>query len=229
LQKSVDELRRRLEVLANSIPDEAAQARTELDDVTAQLNRLIDAVASGALDGSTIRSRVETLEARKASLNAKIAQLRSVQAAPLELPGHDWVSAELKQLAALLGQEMASLAPSLRPMLAQLVADEVRPPGRILGHSRLRVTLDSWAALKQILGSKLPAAVISTFTAGDGGTSEDFVFEFSRSTRAQKWGPIILRWRKQEMQWSEICKRTGLTLGTAYYFFKVWKNATAAM
>jgi DNA invertase Pin-like site-specific DNA recombinase len=227
LRKVVDEMRRQLEHVAGSMPDDAARAVAELDDVNAQLERLITQVATGTLSGSTVQSRVQTLEGQKAALQAKVAQLQSLQAAPLEFPSDDWIRAELKQMVSLLHEEMAIFAPVLRPLLGRVMAEQVLPPGRILGHSRLRVTLDGWAALKQILDAKSPVKLLPTFMVGDGGQSEEFVFEFRRSTRAQKWGPIIMKWRGQNLRWSEICTRSRLPFGTAYFFLKTWKEATA--
>src|SRR5205814_492756 len=129
---------------------------------------------------------------------------------------------QLKDLSGLLKQEMASVAPILRPMLKTIVGEQIKPPGTTLGFPRIRFTIDGFAALRHVLEKKLPAAVLEGLKADEGGASPELTADLGRTSCTEQWAPIIAQWRKEDLTWSEISRRTGLKLATAHLAHKRW-------
>ena len=227
LQSTVDATRRRLEQLAQSMPNDLAQAKGQLNDACNQSNRLVDTLASG-VDSPTIRARLSQLEAQKSTLESRVIQLEQVRTAQMEMPEDQWIRDELNGMTDLLKQEMSTVAPSLRPLLGKIVAESVLPPGKKRGYVRLRVTIAGWAVMSQLLGERLPASMLANLKPADDARSQEFVLDLGAPTRMDQWGPQIVQWRQQKVKWKEICRRTGLKLANAFIAYKRCKGADQA-
>jgi hypothetical protein len=227
LQQVADELRRALQQHASSMPDAVARVELELGDVCSQLARLIDAVAEGKLEGPTVREKVATLEQRKVALQAELAQSRKTHAAPMQMPDDAWIAAELKDLAGLLQQEMATVAPILRPMVGKVVGEQIKPKGTSMGYPRIRFTLDGFEMLRQVLVKKLPASVLEGMGETICGFSPEFTADLGRGMATEKWAPRMEQWRQDGLTWDEIGKRTGLKPSTAHLAHKRWRERNA--
>lgn len=228
LAAAVDAMRRQLEQVASCVPQDLVKSQSQFQEVSAQLDRLVDAIADGGLEGPTVRKKVASLEGRKAELEARVRHLRQVHSSPMQMPDEQWIRGQLEHLAEMLKQEMASAAPHLRPMLASIVAEQVRPGTRTVGHARLRFTFDGWPMLAQILGAKLPALALSGLTPGESGTTAEFTVDLGRPSPIDHWAPKIAQWRAEKVTWQEIGHRTGIQPTTAHLLHKRWKEATAS-
>ena len=119
------------------------------------------------------------------------------------------------------------MAPVLRAMLGTVRAEEVRIPGKKRGYARLRFKIDAGAALREVLGGKLPAPVLAAIRDVGAGT-EELVLDLGAPTRLDELGPRIVAMRRDGVKWDEIVRRTGLSLGNAYTVFKRCKDAGEA-
>ena len=180
------------------------KSQSQFQEVSVRLDRLLDAIANGGLEGPTVRTKVTSLEGRKAELEARVLHLRKVYSSPMQMPDEQWIRGQLEHLAELLRDEMTSAAAHLRPMLASVVADPVRPGARTVGYARVRFTIDGWPVLAQILGTKLPAAVLSGLTPGEGRTTAEFTVDLGRASPIDHWAPMIAQWREEKVSWQEI-------------------------
>ena len=223
LKGAADAARERLTELAALMPSELAEAEAELQRVSEKLNRLVDAVAEGHVEGPTVRGKMATLETRKAELQAIIGELRRTQSAPMAMPDDAWIARQLHNLAGLLQQELSTVARELRPLVATAVAEQIKPAGFKLGYPQLRFTIDGWAALVKVLGTRLSAAVLTKLeNANPPGTGE-FTVPLGRQTCSDQWGPIIAGWRQQgDVTWEEIGRRTGLKPQTAWWALQAY-------
>jgi hypothetical protein len=224
LQEAIDETRRRLDQWAQEMPTELTQTQDQLREVGNKLDRLVETLESGG-DSPTIRARLTVLEAQKASLQAKAAQLERVRSAQLKMPDDQWIQEQLNGLTDLLKQEMSVAARYLRPLLSRVVFEPVVAPGKTRGYGRLRVTIDGRAALSQTLAAKLPEAILAQLKPADSSYGEEFVLDLGAPTRMDHWAPAIFQWRQQKVIWTEICQRTGLNLANAYKAYKRYKES----
>jgi DNA invertase Pin-like site-specific DNA recombinase len=220
--------RERLAAFARSVPAELAASESELTAVNQQLERLVDAVASGTLDGPTVRGKLQSLEGRKATLTQRLAELRQSRDAQQRMPDDAWIADQLKQLTGLLAEQMPVAAPHLRPMLAECVAEQALDPGCKRGHCRLRFAIDRWELLSQALDGRVPAAAL----AGDGDASAvatgskpgEFIVDFRRGSCAERWGERIAAWRAAGVEWDEIGRRSSLKPRTAAWALRQWRQ-----
>jgi hypothetical protein len=226
LQLAMKAMREELERASRAIPAELQHVESELHTVTVGLNRLIESVSTGEVRGQTVSQRIDAMEATKADLQARIAQLQCTRPSRMQMPSDAWVAEQLKSLTAILKQEMATVARHLRPLLTHVMAEQVKIGKQKSGRARLRFTIDGWAVLAQILGDRLPEGVLAQLQPGESKTSQEFHIELGKETAIHKWAPQIVGWREQKVPvtWSEIAKRTGLTSSTAYHVYKYWKD-----
>ncbi|MDB5358382.1 MAG: recombinase family protein [Phycisphaerales bacterium] len=219
--------RRHLEELARAVPEELTKSESEFREVCQQLERLVDAVVDGNLDGSTVAAKLAALEARKSTLSDRLTELRQSQASPLQMPDDAWIKNQLEKLAGLLKQEMASAAQHLRPFLSKVVVEQIKRDGQKHGHVRLRFTIDGCVAVSTMLAGKLPAKVLSRLPTGDTNTAGEFTTDFGRGTCIEQWGPLIAQWRAEGASWAEVGRRTGLNPSTAFLALKRWNECSA--
>lgn len=218
IAEAVAEMRRLIEEMARSVPDDLTAAEAQLAQTEKELGNLVDLLAKG-LDSESVRQRLTRLECASAALAKKVTELAEVRSAPLRMPPEDWIREQLAELADLMREELPKAAPVLRGMLGKVIAEEVKIPGKKRGYSRLRFRMDGWAAVCAVLGDQLPRGVMAALkpTPSEGG---EFVIDFGVPSRLDELGPKIVALRRQGVKWTQIVEETGLSLGNAYTAFK---------
>lgn len=216
MQAVAEATRRELERMAKAMPDERTRLRDRLADLGQRIDNLTHAIEMGGAS-ATLNQRLAKLEGEKASVEAALAQLDQVETAAVQIPSDQWIGQQLSALASLLETELHSLARHIRPMLGRVVAEPVIAPGKKRGYARLRFTLRGWATLSHLLADKLPPVVASSL-AGPSLPDESppFVIELGAPTQIDRWAKQVVEWRRQNVTWPEIVRRTGLSLGSAW-------------
>lgn len=182
------------------------------------------AAVAGGLTSAAAVSGLQTAEAEKAAIDARLAAHADVDPAAVALPDEGWVAARLVEWAK--GAAGADGPQSLLQLaLASAVAEPAVATGKARGFVRLRFRVRAWAALAAAAGTALPAAVrgLVPEAADDGGP--EFTIDLSGPTAMDRWAPQIAAWRADGVTWAEIVRRTGMDLNRVY---RAWKRFTDA-
>lgn len=141
--------------LSRTAPDELASLQTELGNVEGEIGNLVGALAKG-LHSDAVSQRLVAMEQQKGELSRRITERKEVAAVPQQLPPEAWIALQLKGLAALLKEDMARVAPMLRSMIGEVVAEAVIPAGKKRGYTRIRFSLDGWATVRHVWAANWP-------------------------------------------------------------------------
>jgi site-specific DNA recombinase len=204
----------------SEIPNVLQQAQSQLRDVERRIAHIADALAQG-IRGESVQEKLKSLEAEKSRLLERIAEIQQLPATQNPMPSDEWVTEQLRNLSELIvGHEPGAIC-MCRAILGDIIAEEVKLPGKKRGYIRVRIQPQSREILKAVVRNAISASAFALLvTEIPTGNGEQILLDFGRPTRMDKWAPQIAQWRQLNMPWHEIARRTGLKIANAYIAWK---------
>jgi DNA invertase Pin-like site-specific DNA recombinase len=211
----------------NQVPQTIEADERQLTDLIKQANNLIDGLAKSGQESALVLQRVADLEQSAEKLRTKIAEDKESLGVSAELPDPTWVKQQLRNMVSILEEEQGEAAALLRQLLGKVSADQVLPPGKTRGYTRIFFELNRLEALLAVVPSETRQRVLGTVTP-NGVESEmqsRFCIDLGEPSDMDKWAPLIAQWRIEKVTWKEIQARTGLGSGPAYVAWKRFVEA----
>jgi site-specific DNA recombinase len=204
----------------SEIPDVLKQTQNQLRDVEQRIGQVLDALEQG-IKGESVQERLNTLESEKARLSQRLAEIQQLPASQNPMPNDEWVAEQLRALSALLRDHHSGAISICRAILGDIVAEEIKSPGKRRGYIRLRIQLQTQEMVNAVMQKALPAGALAMLDKEiPTGKCEEILLDLGKPTRMDEWAPQIVEWRNQKMPWHEIARRTGLQIQNAYTAWK---------
>jgi site-specific DNA recombinase len=206
-----------IEEASRGVPAELAILRRQRTEMTAQTDRIVEAIADG-LDGSpAITQKLRRLEAATEELDQRITEYESLSNSPVILPNGEWIEQQLVDFLNLIRENRQGAALLLRELLGPVTAHHIVLPGKIRGYAQLRFTVRITAELKLALGGTLPARVLGMIDVANGSDTDaqEFCLDLGVPSRIDRAGPIVVDLRGKGMSWSQISKAVNLSESNA--------------
>lgn len=218
-------LRAHLEEQVAAKPTETENHKRRLAELRKQIGNFNHAIANGGAASTSIVSSLLSAERDAAELEAKLAAVAEIAANALAMPDEQWVKDQLQQWSCRLANiEIAAI--TIREALASLTAEAVVPPGKKRGYVKLKLRVNAWGMLMAAIGPKLAAplrALLPDPTEGEASPTIELIL--GGPTAIDKWMPDIVRWRKENVTWEEISRRTSLRVSNAFIGWKRYGDA----
>ncbi len=116
---------------AKQVPATVETDEPQLGKVQKQLERLVDALASGSQQSQAIMTRVKQMELESETLQKSIADARKLLTQSIDLPDEAWLRSQMQDLAEVLRGEPGRAAFLLRAIIGKVTINAVIGP-----HSR---------------------------------------------------------------------------------------------
>lgn len=230
LDSALAAMRQQIEEVTQRVPKEVASNERKLGELESQIANLVEALADGRIQSQAVHERLDNAEHEAQQLRDKIDAARNLLAAPVAMPDDAWIRQQLDDLASVIrdGGYEASLL--LRKIVVRIEADQVIPPGKTRGYSRLRFRVHGWEVLKAILSSVDGSNALDTLLANFAGdeSTDEFVIDLGGPTLMDEWAPKIAEMRARGIKWTKIVEITGMDLNRAYRAWKRFVDAQQA-
>jgi hypothetical protein len=195
-----------------------------LRDVKQQIAHLVDALTKG-IKSESVQKKLKSLEEEEAHLSQRVEELELLPRSENPIPSDEWMAEQMRALSTLLMDHQSGAISICREILGDIIAEEIKSPGKRRGYIRLRIQLQTRQIMNAVMQKAIPAsalAMLDTEIPTDKG--EEILLDLGRPTRMDEWAPQIVEWRKQQMPWHEIARRTGLQIQNAYTAWKRYVN-----
>jgi hypothetical protein len=210
---------------AAELPEALRHDEVRLTNLERRIDNLVVNLADGGVESLALRRQLTLFERETEEIRARLEAGHQARASLIAMPDDQWIEAELGNLPALLQKESHGMATLLRRLLGRVTAECVVAPGKQRGFIRLRFRVSAVVVLKEVLGGRLPAAILSAVTAGAPDAAQEFTIDLGGPTRRDQLAPEIATMRERGMTWAEIGLSTGLGTGNAYNVWKRWTDA----
>jgi site-specific DNA recombinase len=214
-----------LRVKLNEIPDVLKLTEKRLRDVEQRINHMLDALAQG-IKGESVQQKLNSLEAEKTCLSERLAEIQQLPASENPMPSDEWLGEQLRALSSLLADHQPGAISICREILGEIIAEEVKSPGKRRGYIRLRFQLQPQVILTAAIKKALPAGVLALLEKDSPMQKVDEILvDMGKPTRMDEWAPQIVEWREKGVPWHEISRRTGLKIANAHIAWKRYVEA----
>ncbi len=229
LDEALAAMRQQIEEVTQRVPEQVACNERRVRDLESQIANLVDALADGRIQSQAVHDRLGQAEREAEQLRQKIDDARKLLATPVAMPDDAWIQQQLGDLASVIREGGYEASLLLRKVIGRIAADQVIPPGKTRGYSRLRFRIHGWEALKVILAADASEGLntlLANFACDE--SSEEFVIDLGGPTLMDQWAPKIAAMRAKGTKWTEIVEITGMDLNRAYRAWKRFVDAQQA-
>lgn len=173
--------------------------------------------------------RIAQLDVERRDLQLRLKAVSDTAEARVALPDRAWVQRQLEDIAMLISSNGSGVS-AARGLLSDVVASEVKAPGRKRGRAQLRCRLllddvlfgggdrNPPPSVQQLLGAPLKAAAEGL---------PELAIDLGRPNRMDTLAPQIVAWRRAGVKRKEIADRTGLRIANAWLAAKRYDAAAA--
>jgi DNA invertase Pin-like site-specific DNA recombinase len=228
VESAAGAMRRSIAGAAERLPETLRADERHLAELDKRVENLVDQLADGASDSPALRRRLDQSEREAEGLRGRIAAARRAQEAAVAMPEDAWIRAQLAELPSLLADDPRRSASLLRRLVGAVTAEAVVAPGKRRGFVRLHVRLEAARVLEEVLGGRLPEAVLASAVPSMTEEAREFHLDLGAPTRRDVLAPEVAALRARGVTWPEIGRLTGLGTGNAYNVWKRWAGAGPA-
>jgi DNA invertase Pin-like site-specific DNA recombinase/soluble cytochrome b562 len=229
IEKAVAAMRRVLDDVANRVPEEVAAKEKQLLELQSEIKNLVRQLAKH--ESEARENYLAEAEASAKALQAEIREFKDLLDSKAEMPDDAWVAEQLRDMSALIRDELRPAAILLRKLLGKVWAHQVILPGKQRGYAQIRFRINGWEALRAVLPAGALHRVVEMLANGhevEAGISDEFCIDLGGPSEMDKWAPMIAEMRERKVPWKEIWKITGLGSGPAYVAWKRFVDAQKA-
>lgn len=219
-----------IQKISTAVPISVAELQRKRNETQRKLDKLVDALTEGGLTGTSVKSRLDHLEAELETVSWDLAQQKQLLSSPLVLPDEKWIKERFQELSSLLTDQTKQAAILLRKLVPRIVANAVIAPGKRRGYTQIRFSFSRHNAVLTAIDDERMTTLTSANLADSVLDREaplgDFVVDLGCKTKFDKVAPRIAVMRAAGHKWSEIATETGVSLGNAY---NVWARYMQAI
>ena len=208
---------------AKQVPATVVTDERHLAKVQKQLERLVDALASGSQQSQAIMTRVRQLESESGTLQKRIANARKLLTQSIDLPDEARLRSQMQNLNEVLSGEPGQAALLLLAIIGKITINAVVVPGKMRGYGRMFFNLSGGAVIQK-LATSVPASLMPP---NGGSPSSEIQLDLGSPTRCDRWTPEIDTMRKAGIGWRQISRVTEISSGNAHIVWKRWLEAQA--